>query len=44
MDGIVKYLEEELNLPVNKEKSGVLEIKNAPFLGFPISSGKDPCE
>jgi RNA-directed DNA polymerase len=40
MDGIVKYLEEELNLPVNKEKSGVLEIKNAPFLGFQILRGK----
>ena len=40
MDGIVKYLEEELNLPVNKEKSGVLEIKNVPFLGFQILRGK----
>jgi len=40
MDGIVKYLEEELNLPVNKEKSGVLQIKNAPFLGFQILRGK----
>jgi len=40
MDGIVKYLEEELNLPVNKEKSGVLEIKHAPFLGFQILRGK----
>ncbi len=40
MDGIVKYLEEELNLPVNKEKSGVLEIKYAPFLGFQILRGK----
>jgi len=40
MDGIVKYLEEELNLPVNKEKSGVLEVKNAPFLGFQILRGK----
>ncbi len=40
MDGIVKYLEEELNLPVNKEKSGVSEIKNVPFLGFQILRGK----
>ena len=40
MDGIVKYLEEELNLPVNKEKSGVSEIKQAPFLGFQILRGK----
>jgi len=40
MDGIVKYLEEELNLPVNKEKSGVSEIKSIPFLGFQILRGK----
>jgi group II intron reverse transcriptase/maturase len=40
MDGVVKYLEEELNLPVNKEKSGVSEIKNVPFLGFQILRGK----
>jgi group II intron reverse transcriptase/maturase len=40
MDGIVKYLEEELNLPVNKEKSGVSEIKHVPFLGFQILRGK----
>jgi group II intron reverse transcriptase/maturase len=40
MDGIVKYLEEELDLPVNKEKSGVSEIKDVPFLGFQILRGK----
>lgn len=40
MDGIVKYLEEELNLPVNKEKSVVSEIKDVPFLGFQILRGK----
>jgi len=40
MDGIVKYLEEELNLPVNKDKSGVSEIKDVPFLGFQILRGK----
>ena len=40
MAGIVKYLEEELNLPVNEEKSGVSEIKNVPFLGFQILRGK----
>ncbi len=40
MDGIVKYLEEELDLPVNKEKSGVSEIKSIPFLGFQILRGK----
>jgi group II intron reverse transcriptase/maturase len=36
MDGIVKYLEDELNLPVNKEKSGVSEVRHVPFLGFQI--------
>jgi len=40
MDGIVKYLEEELNLPVNKEKSEVAQIKDIPFLGFQILRGK----
>ena len=40
MDGLVKYLEEELNLPVNKEKSGVSKIKDVPFLGFQILRGK----
>ncbi|MCK4782775.1 MAG: hypothetical protein KAV87_03415 [Desulfobacteraceae bacterium] len=40
MDGIVKYLEEKLNLPVNKEKSGVWEIKHVRLLGFQILRGK----
>ena len=40
MEGIVKYLEEELNLPVNKEKSEVAQIKDVPFLGFQILRGK----
>ena len=40
MDGIVKYLEEELNLPVNKEKSEVAQIKDVPFLGFQTLRGK----
>jgi RNA-directed DNA polymerase len=40
MVGIVKYLEEELNLPVNKEKSGVSQVKDVPFLGFQILRGK----
>jgi len=40
MDGIVKYLERELNLPVNKEKSRVSQIKDVPFLGFQILRGK----
>ena len=40
MDGIVKYLEEELQLPVNKEKSMTSPIKDVPFLGFQILRGK----
>jgi RNA-directed DNA polymerase len=40
MDGIVKYLEEELNLPVNREKSEVSQTKDVPFLGFQILRGK----
>ena len=40
MDGIVKYLEEELHLPVNTEKSEVARIKDVTFLGFQILRGK----
>ena len=40
MEGIVNYLEEELNLPVNKEKSKVALVKDVPFLGFQILRGK----
>ena len=40
MEGIVGYLEGELNLPVNKEKSEVAKIKDVPFLGFQILRGK----
>jgi len=40
MDGIVKYLEYELQLPVNKEKSKTSQIKDVPFLGFQILRGK----
>jgi group II intron reverse transcriptase/maturase len=40
MEGIVNYLEEELNLPVNKEKSRVALVKDVPFLGFQILRGK----
>ena len=40
MEGIVRYLEGELNLPVNKEKSEVARIKDVPFLGFQILRGK----
>lgn len=40
MEGVVKYLEGQLNLPVNKEKSEVARIKDVPFLGFQILRGK----
>jgi len=40
MEGIVRYLEGELNLPVNKEKSEVAKIKDVAFLGFQILGGK----
>ena len=40
MEGIVKYLEEELTLPVNTEKSQVAKVKDVPFLGFQIFRGK----
>jgi len=40
MVGIVMYLETELNLPVNREKSRVAAVKYAPFLGFQILRGK----
>jgi RNA-directed DNA polymerase len=40
MEGIVRYLEGQLNLPVNKEKSEVARIKDVPFLGFQILRGK----
>jgi len=40
MDGIVKYLEKELHLPVNKEKSEVARVKDVTFLGFQILRGK----
>jgi hypothetical protein len=40
MEGIVRYLEGELNLPVNKEKSEVAKIKDVAFLGFQILRGK----
>ena len=37
MAGIVRYLEIELNLPVNTENSRVAEVKpDVPFFGFQI--------
>jgi RNA-directed DNA polymerase len=40
MEGIVGYLEGQLNLPINKEKSEATRIKDIPFLGFQILQGK----
>lgn len=40
MKGIREYLEKELRLPVNREKSQVGLIKDIPFLGFQILRGK----
>ncbi len=36
MEGITGHLENNLNLPVNKEKSQVALVKNVAFLGFQI--------
>jgi len=40
MEGITGYLEDNLNLLVNKEKSQVALVKDVPFLGFQILRGK----
>ena len=40
MEGITGYIEDELNLPVNKDKSQVAVVKDAPFLGVQILRGK----
>ncbi len=40
MEGIVRYLERDLGLPVNRDKSEVAKIKDVPFLGFQILRGK----
>jgi len=40
MEGITKYLEMELGLPVNREKSRVALVKDVPFVGFQILRGK----
>ena len=40
MEGITGHLENNLNLPVNKEKSQVALIKDVPFLGFQILGEK----
>lgn len=40
MDGITHFLEEELGLPVNLDKSQVALVRNVEFLGFQILRGK----
>jgi RNA-directed DNA polymerase len=40
MENVTQYLEGELELPVNKEKSKVAPIKDVGFLGFQILRGK----
>ena len=40
MEGIVGYLETDLKLPVNREKSQVAEIKRVSFLSFQVFRGK----
>lgn len=40
MEGISNYLETELRLPVNREKSRVALVKDVPFVGFQILRGK----
>ena len=39
-EGITRYLEKELGLEVNEEKSEVTRIQNVTFLGFQILRGK----
>jgi group II intron reverse transcriptase/maturase len=40
MEGTIRYLEEELGLIVNREKSRVAPIKEITFLGFQLLRGK----
>lgn len=40
MENTTRFLEEGLNLPVNKEKSEVALVKEVPFLGFQVLRGK----
>ncbi len=36
MEGTIRYLESELKLPVNREKSEIAKVKDVSFLGFQI--------
>jgi RNA-directed DNA polymerase len=40
LEGITGYLERELRLPVNREKSRAALVKDVPFVGFQILRGK----
>jgi len=40
LEGTMRYVEEELGLPVNKEKSEAALVKNVDFLGFRILRNK----
>ena len=40
MEGTTRYLEEEVGLPVNKEKSQVAKVKDVPFVSFQVRAGK----
>lgn len=40
MEGTSRYLEEELGLPVNTEKSQVAKVKDVPFVSFQVRAGK----
>lgn len=40
LESSIRYLEEGLNLPVNREKSQAAPVKNVEFLGFNILRGK----
>ena len=40
LESITCYLEEQLHLPVNREKSQAALVKNVTFLGFNITRGK----
>jgi RNA-directed DNA polymerase len=40
MENTIRYLEENLKLPVNREKSRVAQVKDVEILGFQILRGK----
>jgi RNA-directed DNA polymerase len=40
LEGIIRYVEEDLGLPVNREKSRIAKVKDVPFVGFQILRDK----